>query len=45
MDYDGNSEGKSDENDGIMIYIYIYIVSGSKTGKSLGYVTGYDMLI
>ena len=25
MDYDGNSEGKSDENDGIMIYIYIYI--------------------
>ena len=22
MDYDGNSEGKSDENDGIMIYIY-----------------------
>jgi hypothetical protein len=22
MDYDGNSEGNSDENDGIMIYIY-----------------------
>ena len=26
MDYDGNSEGNSDENDGIMIYIYISLV-------------------
>jgi hypothetical protein len=43
MDYDGNSEGNSDENDGIMIYIYI--VSGSKTRTTLGYVLRYDMLI